>query len=353
MRLALILACLPGLAWAQDVVLPAPVTDAVIYADGAVLTRRDGAELSAGSHRLTIPVADPERLPQVALEGATLVATSVRPGGLIDGTTLYDDTQRAAQDAVETARTILEAAQDEADRAHAAAEAAQAQLAFWRSVSGGALTDLDPDALSATAVAVSDGVAAAQRAQVESRAALRVAEDAVDEAGAALDQAQRDLEATGARPGPLDLLVLDVDAAGGPVDVTLEQAAAGGWTPLYDAILDEAGGRLTLVRRVEMRQMSGLPLRGVDVLLSTASLYAQGAPSPVFPNPAVIREDRPEPLAQARGADFAVAAPEALAVEADAVVLPDMAVLTYALPGPVDLPAEDDPVVVTLGTLDL
>ena len=354
MRLALLLALVPALAAAEDVPLPAPVTDAIIYTTGATLTRRDSADLPAGAHRLLVPLADTDTRLRIALDGATLLATTTAPGALIDGTAFRAPAQQAAQEVVDAARDRLNEAQDAADRAHAAAEAARASLAFWRSVSGAGLTDLAPDTLAATATAVSGGVAAAQTAQVEARAALRAAQEAVDDADAALDQALRDLAATGARPGPVDLLVLDIDAPGGPVSLTLDQDAPGGWTPLYDAILDEAAGRLTLTRRAELRQGSGLPLAGARILLSTADPAAQAAPSPVFPNQAVIREDPPQAPDLLRNREsVALDAAPALAEAGMATPLPDLPVLTYALPGPIDLPATDDPVRLTMGTLDL
>ncbi|MEM8824223.1 MAG: DUF4139 domain-containing protein [Pseudomonadota bacterium] len=355
MRLALILALLPGLAWAEDVLLPAPVTDVVLYPGSLTLTRGETTDLPAGEHRLMIPVGRAASEPRIVLDGATLLATSFAEEALIDGTVLYDPNQRAAQDSVDAAQAAVDAAEDRADRAHAAAEAAAAQLSFWRSVSGGALTGLEPDALAATAAAIAEGVAAAQTAQVDARAALRAAEDDLEAASTALEQANRDLAATGAEPGPIDLLILDIAATGGAVTLTLEQDAPGGWTPLYDAILDEGAASLTLIRRVEMRQGSGLPLSDAEIRLSTADPNAQSEPSPVFPNQAIIREDAPRPLARA-AEDFAVqleAAPEPAPVVIAAAVLPDMPVLTYALPGPVDLPADGAPVTVTLGTLDL
>lgn len=361
MRLALIFAILPSLAWADDVTLPAPVIDAILYPNSLTFIRRDAADLPAGAHRLMIPMGDALDPPRITLEGAVLVATSLAEDGLIDGARLYDTAQQAAQNAVDTARASLDAAEDQADRAHAAAEAAAAQLSFWRSVSGGALTGLDPQSLSTTAAAIAQGVTQAQTDQVDARAALRAAEEELEAASTALAQARRDLSATGARPGPIDLLILDVEAAGGRVTVTLEQDGEGGWTPLYDAILAEDTSRLILARRVEMRQDTGLPLRDATILLSTADPNGQADPSPVPPNPAVVRESSTVTLGDSGTPSFdfqpgraVPAAPIAAFAEANAAELvSEMPVLTYTLPGPVDLPPTGAPVTVTLGTLDL
>ncbi|MEM7640983.1 MAG: DUF4139 domain-containing protein [Pseudomonadota bacterium] len=365
MRLALLLAVFPGFAWAEDVMLPAPVSNAVIYPGSLTLTRRDTAELAAGAHRLLIPLGSQGALPSISLDGAALRATSQADGRLVDGTQIYDPAQAAAADALETAQTALAEAEDRADRAQATAEAAAAQISFWRSVSGGALTGLQPDAMAATAAAIADGVTRAQIAQVDARAALRAAEDALEDANLNVRQASRDLEATAARPGPVDLLVLDVEATGGPVTVTLEGDAPGGWTPLYDAFLDEGAGNLTLVRRVEMRQGSGLSFRDAAILLSTADPNGQSDPSPVAPNPAVIREKETVTLEDNRADSLEFRLELGAPVQAEALlpedgiarytgaVVSDLPVLTYGFPTPVDLPPDGQSATVTLGTLDL
>ncbi|WP_298428838.1 DUF4139 domain-containing protein [uncultured Jannaschia sp.] len=358
MRLIALLILLPGLALADELRLPAPVTDATFYSNGVTLTRRDGAELSAGTHRLLIPMAGRSgTVPDIELDGARLVAQGTAPGGLVDGRAVFDEAQAAAFAAWEAAQYALDRARDAADRAQAAAEAASAQIAFWRSVSGEALTGLDPAALTATASAVADGVARAQTAQIEARAAVRAANEAVDEAGRDVAQARTDLEATGARLDPVDLLVLDITVSeAGPVALALRQDAFGGWRPLYDAILDEDAGRLSIVRRAEMRQDSGLPLRGVSVRLSTADPTGQADPAPVFPDRAILtqKEVLREEMVESRSIAMAPAPMADAASEGImAVAVDGMPVLTYAVPVPVDLPPTETSVTVTLGTLDL
>ncbi|WGH77401.1 DUF4139 domain-containing protein [Jannaschia ovalis] len=358
MRLALVLAILPGLAFAEDVTVLAPVTAATIFPNGLTLTREGRAELPAGRHRLLIPMPeDAGFLPDLALTGAALGPVERLSDAVADGRGLFDAAQRAAFDAMETAEAALENARDAADRARTEAEAAEAAQAFWRSITGEALTGLDPQALAATAAQVAEGVAAAQARAIAARAAVRQARDAIEAAERDLAQARRDLAATGPDFGPVDMLAVAVTLeAPGAVAVTLTQPGAGGWAPVYDATLDEDAGRLTLARKLRVTQRSGLPMRDVALTLSTADPYAQTAPTEPQPDLArIVPQDAP-----ARGSfreaeiasDMMRAAPApALAEQVVAGVRLDGPVVTYAYPRPATLPTGGDPVVLALDDL--
>ncbi|SDY29329.1 conserved hypothetical protein [Jannaschia faecimaris] len=335
---------LPGLAWAADVPLPAPVTEAEIYLQGATLHRSGSVELPAGSHRLLVPYSDGSGLPDIELAGATLGAVEVLPNAVADGRIYLTETQQAAYDALLAAREAGSIAQDARQRADAAVTAAEDQLAFLRSVGGDSLTSLDTEAMLNTFELLGTRVQMAEIARTDASVALREATRAVEEAGRRTAQAQLDLEATGAQLGSLSLMAVGLTMAeAGTVDLNMEYFTPGaGWGTRYDLKLG-ADDMVTLDRKVEVWQRAGLPLINVAITLSTADPFAQTAPQEVYPNQARLQQDEeimqsgalrriaPGTMAEA---DFA-AAPEPVVV---AQANFDGPVVTYDYPTPVTLP---------------
>ncbi len=326
---------LPGLAGADDFPLPAPVTAAEIYLQGATLTRTGSVDLPAGSHRLLMPWAEGSRPPRIALTGATAGAVEVLPGAIADPAPYLSQPQRAALADVDAAEAALAQAEDARMRTGADLEAAEAKLAFWRSLTG---ADVDPDALLVAADAVASGVRAAQIARADAQAALRAAGQAVEVAETVLEQARIDAAATGADVADLSLLAVSVTLPA-PATVELQMETfllQAGWSPLYDVTLG-ADDTVTLDRLAEVWQRADLPLAGIAVTLSTADPFAQTAPAPVFGSEARL-EPEVFPM-QARSTE--APAPEAMMADAAPVVAIanlDGPVVTYDYPAPVTVP---------------
>ncbi|MCK0168789.1 DUF4139 domain-containing protein [Jannaschia sp. S6380] len=355
MRYAILLTCLPGLALAEDVRLVAPPAEAVIYASGATITRRGSVDLPAGSHRVLVPVLPgADGPPRIEVAGAALGAQETLVGGLIDGRDLFTPAQQTAYDAWQAAREAEARAEDARLAAAAAHEAAGARLAFLRSISGQELAGFDAAAIAATATALGDGVRRAQQDLSEARAALRAAEREAEDAAQDRAQAKRDFDATGADLGPVTLLAVAVRLdAPGSVDLTLQDfSPQAGWTPLYDARLSEESGQVTLDRKVQLFQSTGLPLQDVVLRLSTADPFAQVAPRPVAPDLVTTRPDAPIATREMAAADIvemrmAPAAAEPIRGQVDA----DGPVVTYDFPVPVDIPMDGGRVTLALDTL--
>ncbi|WP_299814627.1 DUF4139 domain-containing protein [uncultured Jannaschia sp.] len=361
MRLALLLLCLPGSALADDILLAAPATEAVIFANGASVTRVAEADLPAGAHRLLMPVLPvlpgADGPPRIELSGATLGPQGTAVAGWIDGRDFFTPRQRAAYDGWIAARDAAERASDERVGAAAGVEAAETRLDFLRSISGANVTRLEAWSVTETAQTIGEAVAGAQRDLAAARDAERNARRDLEDADRAEDQARRDFEATGANLGPVSLLsvavTLDVP---GTVEATLTQfAPQAGWTPRYDATLDEGMGRVTLARKVELFSNVGLPLADVTLRLSTADPFAQTAPQEVLPD-LVVTGDFPVP--EPRGM-----APEGAALDAMRLAEPaaeplraaadtDGPIVAYDYPGPVDIPVEGQRVTLLLDTID-
>ncbi|PWJ16497.1 DUF4139 domain-containing protein [Jannaschia seohaensis] len=364
MRLALLLCALPGLACAEDILLPAPVTEAQIHLRGAVLTRQAEARLPAGTHRLLVPVLPRSvEMPRIALTGASLGIVSTLDGALVDGRDLYTDRQNAAADALDAAEAARASAEDARLLARTDLDAAEARLAFLRSVSGQALSGLDAGSIASSAAAIGGGIAEAQADLAGARAALRAADDAVAEARRTEAQARRDADRAGIGDAPVSLLAIGLTTEGGPVSVTLEDVSdAAGWSPSYRADLTD--GTVTLDRRAELWNGTGVAMERTALTLSTADLFAFAEPSEPYADRVVTQPETTfaprspvEQSAEADGGgalsqDFApaptVAQDKALMAEA----LLDGVVVTYAYPEPISLPAASGTTTVVLDRLD-
>ncbi|MDB2408000.1 DUF4139 domain-containing protein, partial [Jannaschia sp.] len=353
MRLAVLLCVLPTLAASDDITLPAPVVAAEIFLQAAALTRVDETTLPAGEHRLLVPVTPSAwGLPRVTVDGAKLGATAQLQDALVDARTLYTEVQETAATALETAEAALAEAEDARIAAAAALAGAEARLGFLRSVSGGQLAQLDAARIGEAAETIGVGIVAAQTAQADARRVARASLEAVEGARLTVDQARRDLEATGAPQGPVTMLAIGVSGEGGPVTLTLEQMVGNaGWSPSY--VADLTGETVTLERRAILRQGTGLALQDVTVRLSTADPSAATAPGPVFPDQVTTR-GRGGPVSGRISADatesFARAAP---APEPVVIARVDTSgpVVAYAYPDPVTVPADGGAVTLVLDTL--
>ncbi|WP_371155557.1 DUF4139 domain-containing protein [Jannaschia sp. 2305UL9-9] len=361
-RILFLTTCLsaPFAGQAADFPTRAPVQTAVVYLQGAEITRSAIEEVPAGRHRLLVPVPSDRQAPsRIELRGATLGTVEILPDAVTDGRPYLSPNQQQALAALEAAEDATHRAEDARLRAAAAMKAADDRLAFLRSVTGASLTTLDPDQITATATAVSDGTQAAEIIRADARADLRAAEQARDAANRVLEQAKRDLAASGADLGPITLMAVEIVAEdAGPVDLTLTSFAANaGWSPVYDIHLD-ADEKVTLTRKATVWQRTGMTLSEVDLTLSTADPFAQAGPSFVGPDRARVVE--PQPRVSVQSDTFAMdtatgrAAP-APAIESAARLEPqfDGPVVTYVYPTAVTVPEGGGQVTLSLGDVTL
>jgi len=354
---------LPLAVWAEEFPLPAPVTEAEVYLQGALLVRTGQIDLPAGEHRLLVPVGrSANGLPNIDLTGASLGTVETLPGAIADGRRFLTPPQQAAYDIWVTAQEAAGLVEDARMRAAAAVKAAGDQLAFLRSITGSGLDVLDAGAMLATLDVLGERVQEAEVARAAAQAALRAADRAVRDAGLILAQARIDMDATGAQLGKVSLLVIGVTVAeAGTVGLTMETfTPQAGWGTRYDATL-EADDSVTLERKVEVWQGTGLPLVDVALSLSTADPFAQTAPQEVFPNQASLAKPEAElqvrrsletaPQEMDAAAEISMAAPASEPVFAKANF--DGPVVTYDYPTAVSLPSTGGSVTLTLDTQSL
>ncbi|SFJ78677.1 DUF4139 domain-containing protein [Jannaschia pohangensis] len=354
---------MPGTLMAEDFTIPAPVLSAVVFQQGALVTRGAVLDMPAGDHRILVPATGNfDGLPRVELSGAALGAVEMVAGGVIDGRALFTADQAAAHEAWRAATEAYQVAEDERFRAAATLTAAGDRLAFLRSMTGAALTTLDPATIAATADAVADGTANAEVTRADARAALRAAERRAQDASLALQQAKQELDATGADFGPVSLVaisaILDVASE---VSLTLASFTQNaGWSTEYEANLN-SDDQVELSRRLVVQQGSGVPMTDIALTLSTADPFARTEPSEAFPNLAQIFD--PKKSAATSGPSMqrsvtmdaemgavATFAPEPMVVMAANT---DGPIVTYDYPVPVSLSGNGQPVTLSLDRITL
>ncbi len=372
LRIALTLSLLlPLPALADDVQVPAPVTEVVAYPRGASLTRNVAVDLPAGESRILMPISA-ESLrdgpPRISGRGAfTLGAVEVLDDVWTDPTRAYSDVQRAALDRVES----LEEERDTQDgllvRARAALAAAEAELAFLTSVSAGALESLDAAELSAAGAAIRTGVTAASIAKREAEEAAAIEQKALLEIMSRLEQAKRDLERTYRPMDAIDMLAVTVDLPEAQsIELELVQLISrAGWRPDYDLRLTRETGVVDVDRKVVVFQSSPEQWVDVTLTLSTADPYAQLDPREPFPNRAqLINPANQRRLERSFSSDLSVtSAAESLELQSapdeeavivlEATTVIDGLSVSYNYPQPVTLSPNDGDLILTLDSFPL
>ena len=343
-------------AFAEDALLLAPPVEVTVYTQGARIVGRGSAQLPAGEHRLLVPVARLEGIPEIALTGAEIVRRTVTDALPVDPEATLSGMQRAAFAEVEEARAALRAAEDALAQVQARIAGQEARIEVLRGA------ELDAEDLATAASTVAEGVAQARAAIAALQPALRAAEEARDEAQAALSRAERRYSET-APSDPAAGLILDVTVpeAGAVTLEMIRLASSAGWEPLYDLRLDTEAGALTVERQAVVRQSTGTPWEGVALTLSTARPQERLEPSKPGPDIAqtVDPDELPRPAPFARGASVEMAE-EAVMMGADAAApLPDIVTegfaLSYVVPGEVTVPSSREGVEteIALGTLEI
>jgi len=150
-------------------------------------------------------------------DGTRIISVALEPGSVTDPKESYSPEQRQAQLTAGQAKQAHEAAMDELAGMRAQVGAARALAAFLKSVTGAALTALDPVGILDTSIAVGQKITEAEREIAPVAPALRDQKQTVAAAAGALKQAKQRLAALSPPQGPVDTLVIQVerDTAGG------------------------------------------------------------------------------------------------------------------------------------------
>ncbi len=355
-------------ALAEDFRVLAPVTDAVIYPQGATLTRSISRDLPAGKHRILLPVVGgmfDYALPRLSGEGAAKVgAVEFLPAFVTDAEQVYNPAQSAALAQVKNLEDEVMAQEDLVAQSTSAVRAAEARIAFLQSIGAGAVETLDPTALKATADMVQTEVAGAFDAKAAAKIAGRTARDALEELNEQLMQAKADFARLTPPSGAVDMLAFTVDLdAADTVDLDLKYlTGAASWRVDYEMFLTTGdAARITADRKVIVQQQTGELWSDVALTLSTADPFAQIAPREVYPNQAFIQDPQLyKSIARASGAprleaeamsDVMIEEP-VIVEEVTAGLQVDGLSITYGYPQAVSVSPGNAPLVLALDTIE-
>lgn len=283
-------------AFAEDFRVIAPITDAVVYPQGATLTRSISTELPAGKHRIMLPVTGgmfDNALPRLGGEGAAKVgAVEFLPDFVTDPEEVYNPAQTEALAQVDALEAQVEAQADLVAQTQAAVRAADARIVFLQSISAGSVDALDPASLKATADLVQTEIAVAWDAKSKAEIAGRTAVEALEDLQTQMQQARSDFDRLTPPEGPVDMLAFSVDMdAPGAVDMDLKYLSDdASWRSDYEMYLTtDDDAKVTVDRKVIISQRTGELWTDVSLTLSTADPFAQIEPREVYPNQALLQ----------------------------------------------------------------
>lgn len=301
-----------GPALAARFEAPAPVRDAVIYPQGASITREARLDLPQGAHELVIPGlpagTDPATL-RVSVDGAALGAVSLQQLRALPDSPVKSPELTAAEADVQRLEDVLAQRDAEVARIKAKADAARDVIDFLMALaeSDGA-GNHDIGALAAT---VGQQILQARQTMIDATAAARHAAQGRDEQQAELDRAKARLQALRLPDGDATALVLALQGRGQPATIRITSVTgAAGWQPAYDVTLDRAAAQVTLAPGLLVHQSSGEDWSGVRLRLSTAQPLRQAGPSqlePLFPQ--LIAPQAEAASSRMAGAAYDMAAP--------------------------------------------
>ncbi len=290
-------ALLPLAAQADDFVVRADLTEALVYANGAEVTRSGTVTLPAGRHRLIVAMPDlyDARLPQITAPDGTRLGIPQRleshpvAEGALDTPAQAD--ARAAVDAAEDARL---AAQDALTEANAAITAIETQQAYLAAVLRGGETGValpeDPTLVPQFLATLGSETARLSQEHQAALIARRDLEEAVLEAQTDVARAVQALQAL--RPLGTQItayaIELEVEEAGELAFDLSYQTHAAGWAPSYELELNSETGVLDMERSIVFRTGGQAVWSGVSATFSTASPGRDRHPAELTSTPARI-----------------------------------------------------------------
>jgi hypothetical protein len=270
-----------ALALAGDIMVESAITDVVVFADRAQITRTVTADVPAGRADLLFDGLPAQLIASsLAAEGegaATLLGTDLRP---VRGSADVDARRRALteqRDKLSATRRV------DADRV----ARLQADLTFLASVKPIAPGSVQPGLFLADDVAVQlTAVARAVGADTE-RLLLeqRAAEARIREVDAEIARLDRESSALGQSRTDTARVAVGLDASrAGKVTVRLRYLVTGAsWTPHYDARFDPKSRQARLELSGDISQRTGEDWSGVRLVVSTADPNRSTAPPRLDP----------------------------------------------------------------------
>jgi len=368
MPFALLPAALPAMAWAEDIVLDAPVAAVEIFPQGARVTRIASFQVPQGDHRLIVPDL-PESLRETGRSISMQGQLTQGPASYAYRPTPLHQAPRAPEyeavlEEVRAARAALQDVLIAYDTAAGRAEAAAAEIAYARSLGQGAGDSPDPEELDQIADIVRQRIVAATVARAEAQRDMAALEHEKKLAEEALKAAEARLSVW-YRPGrPAHELSVEVSAeTAGEAQLTFTYFVDNaGWAPSYELHLDRsATPALRVERSAVIHQDTGEHWRDASITLTTMSPSNRTAAQEPYPwlrriyeEPPTVGITRQSAPKRGVGADMAM---EEMAL-AEAAPAPAFEArqaglnVSYAYPDPVTLLSQPGVSVIPLDTLE-
>jgi len=254
---------LPSAALADDILLRADIAEALVFSEGAQVTRRVEIDLPQGSHTLLIPMRDLSDPSLIELRGPEGLQIGVPQPSMaipIPEGALDTDEQAVARANVEAAEDALQLAQDVLDRRDAEIRGLETQLAYLTAVSrggqDGAAMPTDPGQLADILAALGAETSRVGLALQTAREARRADEDTLADRATDLRLAQRaldDLSPFGPESPGILVTVEVAEATSGALDVSYPTSDIG-WRPSYALRLDTVAEQLSIERSIVLSE---------------------------------------------------------------------------------------------------
>jgi uncharacterized protein (TIGR02231 family) len=304
LRLATLLLVTATPVFAADLAASSRIAAVTLYPDGATVTRSVAFDTPAGETTLIardFPLGlDPS---SIRLTGQGDGAVSI---GSVEARVVYLDAPGpdAAQDkALQDLRDQRAAVEGEVS-ALTVKKGFIERIAASGDLFGGDKAALDPAVLRATWTSVGEDLAAVNELIRKGQVRLRELDEAI-----ARQEAERDGRGTGEQRMEVRIALSAAQPVKGALSVCYRVGSAR-WSPLYDARLDTAAGKLEIVRRAEVSQETGEDWTDAALTISTARATA-GAAAPIL-STTLVSFYEPQPLASRAAKSEAPAAADAM-----------------------------------------
>jgi uncharacterized protein (TIGR02231 family) len=293
-------ALVPFAAHAADLTATARVTEATVFAQGAVLTWNVDVTGASGAGIVAVP------LPPGATDYAGLRVTG-GPGLEVLGVRVRAASADSAPEPKlrGNARTELRAAEAkeravlaELDGTEAKIAAADARIAFLHRVRSDDTSVSPPplDAIRAMADLVAEEVATAWDEKTDALTRKREIESDLVEIRAKVSRLKSIYAASEPDENAATVVIDVAKATDAPAALTLTyRVADASWSPAYELTLDRAAGKVVMVRSLRVQQSSGADWNDIRLFLSSARSYGRTEAGDLYPDLRSIA--KPEPAA--------------------------------------------------------
>lgn len=339
---------LPTAALAEDILLRADIAEALVFSDGAEVTRIATMDLPAGAHRILIPMRDlgDHALLEVTGPDGVRIGTPEPaiavpiPEGALD-----TEAQAAARAELEAAEDALQEARDALARRDAEIRGLETQIAWLTALSrggqDGAAMPSDPAQISALLSTLGTETARIGIALQSARENRRADEETVSDRLRDRDRAHRALDELSPFGAESPGIVVPVEAAGpigGALTIAYPSPHAG-WRTSYQLRLDTDAETLTVERSIVLTERSPAVWTDVAVRFSTAIPNRRRIPATVFPDPVRVAPPAPAPAVRSGIAALSEldAMMEPVVVEETAQMVMDGLSVTYDYAAPVSV----------------